>query len=90
MYNISYQSLQLIESIFLFQKLGDDIQRNLFEQEINIKILLSDINRIRTKRQNKFQTQKGGSSPFNKNKSVRTEIHPLQECPVRGVDPLTL
>ena len=54
---ISYlkKTLQLVENINLFQKVEDDIQRNLFEhhlERIYIEVLLSDIIQVRTGNQN--------------------------------------
>ena len=51
---ISYKkthTLQLVENVNLFQKVEDDIQRNLFEQHLRwiyTEELLFDINQIRT------------------------------------------
>ena len=76
---ISYQNLQLVEYVNLFQKVEDDIRRNLFEehfQRIYIQVLFSHIT-IRSEQESiacssercsSQAVQKGASSPFNKNK----------------------
>ena len=49
----SSNNLQLVKkNVYLFQKVEDDIRRNLFEQHLQriyIKVLFSAINQMRTK-----------------------------------------
>ena len=70
-----------MENIYLFETVEDDIRRNLVKhlQRINIKILLSDINRIRQKSQI-CPSERGSPQRHKKVASLPSATLPGHEC----------